>query len=81
MTRAKQSLSLLAPLRFHVTQQRRDGDRHVYGARSRFMTDRLLATFEQRFAGRSGDESGAFRVRSDKRIDVAARMRQMWDSG
>jgi DNA helicase-2/ATP-dependent DNA helicase PcrA len=79
MTRAKQSLSLLAPLRFHVTQQRRDGDRHVYGARSRFMTDPLLATFDQRFAGRSGDEPGAFRVRSDKRIDVAARMRQMWD--
>ena len=79
MTRAKQSLSLLAPLRFHVTQQRRDGDRHVYGARSRFMTDPLLATFDQRFAGRSGDDPGVFRVRSDKRIDVAARMRQMWD--
>jgi DNA helicase-2/ATP-dependent DNA helicase PcrA len=79
MTRAKQSLSLIAPLRFHVTQQRRDGDRHVYGARSRFMTDPLLATFDQRFAGRSADDPGTFRVRSDKRIDVAARMRQMWD--
>jgi DNA helicase-2/ATP-dependent DNA helicase PcrA len=65
MTRAKQSLSLLSPLRFHVTQQRRDGDRHVYGARSRFMTDRLLATLDQRFAGRSEAEGAAFRVRSD----------------
>ncbi len=80
MTRARQSLSLIAPLRFHVTQQHRDGDRHVYGARSRFMTDPVLATLDQRFAGRSADEPGAFRVRSDKRIDVAARMRQMWDS-
>jgi len=79
MTRARQSLSLIAPLRFHVTQQRRDGDRHVYGARSRFLTDRLLATMEQRFAGRSGAEPGGFRLRSDKQIDVAARMRQMWD--
>jgi DNA helicase-2/ATP-dependent DNA helicase PcrA len=79
MTRAKQSLSLIAPLRFHVTQQRRDGDRHVYGARSRFLTDRLLATLDQRFAGRSGSEAGGFRVRSDKQIDVAERMRQMWD--
>ena len=78
MTRAKSELHLLAPLRYFVPQQRRLGDRHVYGARSRFMTDRLLATFEQRFAGRSGDESGAFRVRSDKRIDVASRMRDMW---
>mgnify|MGYP000137361647 CR=1 FL=1 len=79
MTRAKQSLSLIAPLRFHVTQQRRDGDRHVYGARSRFLTDRLLTTLDQRFAGRSAAEPGGFRVRSDKQIDVAARMRQMWD--
>ena len=78
MTRAKQSLSLVSPLRFHVTQQRRDGDRHVYGARSRFMSDRLLATMENRFAGRPENEGGAFRVRSDKQIDVAGRMRQMW---
>jgi DNA helicase-2/ATP-dependent DNA helicase PcrA len=78
MTRAKQSLSLLSPLRFYVTQQRRDGDRHVYGARSRFMTDRLLATLDQRFAGRSEAEGAAFRVRSDKQIDVATRMREMW---
>jgi len=78
MTRARQSLTLVSPLRFHVTQQRRDGDRHVYGARSRFMSDRLLATMDNRFAGRPENEGGAFRVRSDKRIDVAARMRQMW---
>ncbi len=78
MTRAKQSLSLVSPLRFHVTQQRRDGDRHVYGARSRFMSDRLLVTMDKRFAGRPENEGGAFRVRSDKQIDVASRMRQMW---
>ena len=78
MTRAKQSLSLVSPLRFHVTQQRRDGDRHVYGARSRFMSDPLLATMDARFAGRPESEGGAFRVRSDKRIDVAASMRKMF---
>ena len=78
MTRAKQSLSLISPLRFHVTQQRRDGDRHVYGARSRFMSDQLMATMDNRFAGRPANEGGAFRVRSDKQIDVAERMRQMW---
>ena len=78
MTRAKQSLSLVAPLRYHVTQQRRDGDRHVYGARSRFMSERLLATLDQRFAGRSDDDNGAFRVRATAHIDVAARMREMW---
>jgi len=70
MTRARQSLSLVAPLRFHVTQQRRDGDKHVYGARSRFMTDRLLETMDSRFAGRSDAPGAAFRVRSDRMIDV-----------
>ena len=78
MTRAKQSLSLIAPLRFHVTQQRRDGDRHVYGARSRFMSDAVLATMDARFAGRPEGESAAFRLRSDKRIDVASRMRELF---
>ncbi len=78
MTRAKQSLSLISPLKFHVTQQPRDGDKHVYGARSRFVSDRLLATMDARFAGRSENEGGTFRVRSDKRIDVATRLREMW---
>ncbi|MBT8081591.1 MAG: ATP-dependent helicase [Gammaproteobacteria bacterium] len=78
MTRARQSLMLVSPLRFHVTQQRRDGDKHVYGARSRFMTEQLLATMDQRFAGRSAQGAGTFRVRSDRTIDVAEKMRQMW---
>ncbi len=78
MTRAKQSLSLLVPLRYHVTQQRRDGDKHVYGARSRFVTDRLLATFQQDFHGRPDSEAARAGSRSGKRIDVGARMREMW---
>ena len=78
MTRARQKLSLIAPLRYHVTQQRRDGDRHVYGARSRFMSDALLETMDARFAGRPEAQGGAFRLRSDKHIDVASRMREMW---
>ena len=78
MTRAKQSLSLIAPLRYHVTQQRRDGDKHVYGARSRFMSERLLATMDKEFRGRPETELGGFRARSDRRIDVSARMREMW---
>jgi len=78
MTRAKQSLSLVAPLRYHVTQQRRDGDKHVYGARSRFMSERLLATMNKDFRGRAETGSGGFRARSDRRIDVNARMREMW---
>ena len=78
MTRAKQSLMLLAPLRFHVTQQAPEGDRHVYGARSRFVTDRLLGTLQAVFKGREDGSDAALRPRSATRIDVASRMREMW---
>ena len=78
MTRAKQSLSLVSPLRYHVTQQRRDGDKHVYGARSRFMTDALMDTMEQCFEGRQESTAAQFGQRSNRQIDVAARMRDMW---
>jgi DNA helicase-2/ATP-dependent DNA helicase PcrA len=77
MTRAKQSLTLVAPLRYHVTQQRRDGDRHVYGARSRFMTDSLMATMETSFHDRP-DATSRFTPRSNKRLDVAGRLKEMW---
>ena len=78
MTRAKQSLSLVSPLKFHVTQQRRDGDKHVYGARSRFMTDPLLATMAKCFKGRNAAVDTPLCTQSDRRIDVAARLRDMW---
>jgi DNA helicase-2/ATP-dependent DNA helicase PcrA len=78
MTRAKQSLSLVAPLKYHVTQQRRDGDKHVYGARSRFLTDSLLETMQTCFHGRTEAATTKRHARSDKRLDVASRMRAMW---
>ena len=78
MTRAKQALSLIAPLKYHVTQQRRDGDKHVYGARSRFLTDALLETMERGFHGRAESSARQQQVRSDKRLDVASRLREMW---
>ncbi len=78
MTRARQSLTLIAPLRFHVTQQARDGDRHVYGARSRFVTELLLDTFKQRWHGRAEATSQDAGAVSGRQLDVAARMREMW---
>lgn len=78
MTRAKQSLQLIAPLRYHVTQQRRDGDRHVYGARSRFMTDALMRTMEPKFHGRTEAGHRHMSPQSDKVVEVAARLREMW---
>jgi len=78
MTRAKQTLQLVAPLRYHVTQQRRDGDKHVYGARSRFMTDALMKTMEATFFGRDEATAGRLAPRTNKQLDVAARLREMF---
>lgn len=78
MTRARQSLQLIAPLKYHVTQQRRDGDKHVYGARSRFMTDRLMQTVQACFHGRAEPGTARLASRTGKQLDVAGRMRDMW---
>jgi DNA helicase-2/ATP-dependent DNA helicase PcrA len=78
MTRARHSLALIAPLKFYVTQQRRDGDRHVYGAKSRFMTERLAGTMTARFFGNAERAEPGVKPRTNRRIDVAGRLRAMW---
>ena len=47
MTRARQHLQLMVPLRFHVTQQPRGGDRHLYGGLSRFVPPAVAALFDR----------------------------------
>ena len=78
MTRAKQELHLIAPVRFYVTQQSRTGDRYVHGTRSRFLTEPVLARFE-RAAWPAQFEGGATAVAEPgPRIDVAAQLRKLW---
>src|ERR1700692_609102 len=47
MTRARNELHLCAPLKYPVTQRAKNGDAHVYGAKSRFMTDKMLDSLEK----------------------------------
>ncbi len=47
MTRAKQHLQLMVPLRFYVSQQTPLGDRHLYGGLSRFIPPAVAALFER----------------------------------
>ena len=47
MTRAKNALSLVHPLRFFIRQQSRFGDRHVFTPRTRFIPDTILDKFER----------------------------------
>jgi DNA helicase-2/ATP-dependent DNA helicase PcrA len=77
MTRAKQHLHLVHPMRLFRTQQHRYGDTSMLTPRSRFIPDRLLSLFERR--GHAGAvvqnlEHGQNAVR----IDVGARSRNLW---
>lgn len=76
MTRAKDSLSLGLPLRFYVTQQTRNGDRHVYAMRTRFIPRDILEHFEA--VNWSPQPEGGATRSAPAPIDVAASMRQMW---
>ncbi len=85
MTRAQHRLQLLAPQRFHVTQQPAAGDRHLYAPLSRFVTPQVAALLERVASpgcspgpapGGSGVDPphGAAAA-----IDVGARLRSLWD--
>jgi DNA helicase-2/ATP-dependent DNA helicase PcrA len=78
MTRARNELALCSPLKFPLTQQPRTGDAHVYGARSRFISDRVLKCCEQTaFHGSQSGDTGLNEARGDS-IDINAKLREMW---
>src|SRR5688572_21482470 len=76
MTRAKSELHVIAPLKYYVASQSRMGDRHVYGAKSRFMTQAVLACLEPVAWGDAGRPEEA--ARTGYSVDVAAKLRGMW---
>jgi DNA helicase II / ATP-dependent DNA helicase PcrA len=79
MTRAKHGLELIAPLKYYVTQQPRRGDAHVYGARSRFLTPKVMQCFDAlTWPGEVEAAPDASAGRALPRIDVAARLRDQW---
>jgi DNA helicase-2/ATP-dependent DNA helicase PcrA len=79
MTRAKTDLHLIAPLRYYVTQQPRRGDAHVYGARSRFMTRKVMAQLEET-TWPPPDTATPVSTTDAAPVDVAARLRGLWAS-
>ncbi len=77
MTRARNELHLCAPLKYAVTQQAKNGDAHVYGAKSRFMTDKVIETCERTtFRSVHGVES--LRAGDAASVDVVAQLKEMW---
>lgn len=78
MTRAREQLYLLHPLRFFITAQHRHGDRHVYSPRTRFIPDAILDQFERRTHGHAHPTDTAGGLPAGVQSDAAARLRALW---
>ncbi|HUR88395.1 MAG TPA: ATP-dependent helicase [Ramlibacter sp.] len=76
MTRAKEHLQLIVPHRFYVTQQ--SGDRHMYAARTRFISDGMLERFEQITWPSADAQPGAAAQPQAPVMQVRARARAAW---
>ena len=78
LTRAQNDLMLFAPLKFFLSGQHRHGDAHVYGGRSRFLTDAVLAHLQTvaPAAMAGGEQSSPPSL--EPQLDVGARLRDMW---
>ncbi|WP_423221900.1 ATP-dependent helicase [Ideonella margarita] len=83
MTRARRHLQLIVPQRFHVTQQRALGDRHLYAGRTRFIPDALLPLFEpdgpaERARASEAEAEALKGPPTMPPIDLRARLRSAW---
>ena len=77
MTRAKDDLTLITPQRFYVHGQAKNGDRHVFASRTRFIPASLLKHFDRQTWPKAAPEP-ATRASEGPKADLAARMRAMW---
>ena len=80
LTRAQNDLLLMVPLKFHLTNQSRQGDAHVYGGRSRFVTEKVQKTMDAlTFHGAAlGGADALQESTTPVTVDVGARLRDMW---
>ncbi|WP_433691718.1 ATP-dependent helicase [Herbaspirillum seropedicae] len=79
MTRARQYLHLVVPQRFYITQQTPQGDRHVNGIRSRFITPRMLPHFEDSLWFSAETNGARTPMPESVRMLVRQRARQSWN--
>jgi DNA helicase-2/ATP-dependent DNA helicase PcrA len=78
MTRARDHLHIVHPLRFFRRQQHRHGDDHLYSPRSRFIPDSLLHHFERRKHARQSGRDDQPDSTRPAQIDVRARALARW---
>ena len=78
MTRARNELVLMVPLKFYLTNQPKNAAAHVYGGRSRFMTEKVLKCFDALGFQGAGLTEGSLAEGGAAALDVQARLKEMW---
>jgi DNA helicase-2/ATP-dependent DNA helicase PcrA len=78
MTRAKQHLHLVQPLRFFRTHQHRFGSGYTIAPRSRFLSDDILPLFTRRVAATLKAVADTLVSQPAVSVDIGARLRGMW---
>jgi DNA helicase II / ATP-dependent DNA helicase PcrA len=78
MTRAKDHLHMVVPQRFFASQQRGNGDRHMYAVRTRFIPNAITAHFEQCAWPPAAREAGSAARKTAKPVDIGARIKSLW---
>jgi len=77
MTRAKDHLHLMLPQRFFAYQQKTNGDRHMYAARTRFIPDSILHYFENCALPVAAQSAVSDNSERDP-VNIGAQLRRMW---
>jgi ATP-dependent DNA helicase UvrD/PcrA len=78
MTRAKDHLHMVVPQRFFASQQRGNGDRHMYAVRTRFIPNAITTHFEQCAWPPAAREVGSAARKTAKPVDIGARIKSLW---
>jgi DNA helicase II / ATP-dependent DNA helicase PcrA len=78
MTRAKDELDLIVPQRFYTFHQSKVGDQHVYAARSRFIPDVILHSFDAHSWHERVQRANQPAKKTAAPTDVAASLIRMW---
>jgi DNA helicase-2/ATP-dependent DNA helicase PcrA len=77
MTRARDELHLVMPQRFFVTQQTKNGDRHMYAQRTRFITRAMLQLYDDiLWPALKPISNDLLALKTN--VDLRAQMRTMW---
>ena len=78
MTRARDDLTLVQPLKFPITHQPKQGDAHVYGGRSRFLSEKVLKALDSSSFQGSKLGEAPLAESGQGALDAVERVKGMW---